>query len=138
MSLRRKSIYLLTLPIFLTLAHAQHTDSPSAKRGAILYEQHCTSCHQKDGNGVPRLIPPLQGAAYVTGDKTRLIRVLLLGLNERIEVLDEEYFSPMASFQQLSDQQLADMLTYVRARFGGRSSSVSVSEVRTQRKKSSN
>jgi mono/diheme cytochrome c family protein len=116
-------------------ASGQRPDTPAAKRGAIVYEQHCASCHQKDGNGVPRLIPPLQGTDYVSGDKSRLIRILLDGLNERIIVQEEEYYSPMASFKQLTDQQIADVLTFIRARFGGNASPVSPKEVLIQRKR---
>lgn len=116
-------------------AIGQQLDNPSAKRGAVLYEQHCSSCHQKDGGGVPRLIPPLHGTDYVSGNKSRLIRILLEGLNEPIVVQEEEYYSPMASFQQLSDRQIADILTYIRARFGGNASAVTLQEVMIQRKK---
>lgn len=116
-------------------AIGQRPESPSFKRGAVLYEQHCSSCHQKDGNGVPRLIPPLVGTDYVSGDKPRLIRILLEGLNERIVVQEEEYYSPMASFKQLSDQQIADVLTFIRNRFGSTASTVRPQEVMIQRKK---
>lgn len=108
---------------------------PQLKRGALLYEKHCASCHQKDGAGVPRLIPPLAGASYVSGDKTRLIRILLDGLNEPIVVQEEEYFNPMASFAYLTNVEIADVLTYVRKQFGNGAGPIQESEVRTQRNK---
>jgi mono/diheme cytochrome c family protein len=114
---------------------SQGLNSATAKRGRILYEKHCASCHQLDGNGVPRLIPPLTGTDFVSGDKFRLIRILLEGLNERIVVQDEEYYSPMASFKHLSDQQIADVLSYIRAGFGSGATVITVPEVSAQRKK---
>lgn len=133
--MRRLLIISSALWLFLSPAQAQRTDSPAAKRGGLLYGQYCASCHQLDGNGVPRLIPPLVSTDYVSGDKTRLIRILLEGLNERILVQGEEYYSPMAAFDYLSDGQLSDILTYVRARFGKGASPVTEKEVRLQRAK---
>ncbi len=114
---------------------AQQEKNPVLLRGAALYQKHCAACHQADGKGVTRLIPPLVGTDYVSGDKSRLIRILLQGLNEPIVVQEEEYYSPMASFQYLSDIESADVLTYIRTRFGGGASPVSVKEVQQQRKK---
>ena len=116
-------------------AMTQGANPAVIKRGAQGYEQHCSSCHQRDGSGVARLIPPLVGTDYVNGNKSRLIRILLEGLNERIIVQDEEYYSPMASFQHLSDQQIADILTFIRARFGSGASPVSAKEVQGERKR---
>lgn len=114
---------------------AQRDKDPTYKRGAALYQQHCASCHQSDGKGVTRLIPPLTGTDYVSGDKGRLIRILLQGLNEPIVVQEEDYYSPMASFQHLSNVQLADILSFVRTRFGSGASYVRPEEVQQQRKK---
>ncbi|MBM3432047.1 MAG: cytochrome c [Bacteroidetes bacterium] len=114
---------------------SQRDKEPTYKRGAALYQQHCASCHQSDGKGVTRLIPPLVGTDYVSGDKGRLIRILLQGLNEPIVVQEEEYYSPMASFQHLNDIQLADILSFVRTRFGSGASFVTPKEVQQQRKK---
>jgi mono/diheme cytochrome c family protein len=70
----------------------------------------------------------------VTGDKKRLISILLKGLNEPIIVNDEEYYNPMASFSFLSDQQIAAVLTFIRTQFDNKSTSVSVQEVSLVRK----
>ena len=70
----------------------------------------------------------------MTGDKKRLISILLKGLNEPIIVNDEEYYNPMASFSFLSDQQIAAVLTFIRTQFDNKSTSVSVQEVSLVRK----
>jgi len=55
-------------------------------------------------------------------------------LNESIEVQDETYFSPMASFSYLTDKEIAAILTYVRTNFGNKASSIVDVEVATIRK----
>jgi mono/diheme cytochrome c family protein len=86
-----------------------------------------------DGNGVPGLNPPLAKTDWVTGDKKRLINVILKGLNDPIEVNGEEYANPMPAQEFLSDQEIADVLTYIRASFGNKASAVTAAEVKAQR-----
>jgi len=102
--------------------------------GKQLYQKHCVACHQADGGGVPRMSPPLFDTDFTTGDKKRLITILLKGLNEPIEVQDETYFNPMASFSYLTDKEIAAILTYVRTNFGNKASSIVDIEVATIRK----
>lgn len=99
-----------------------------------IYQQYCMSCHQADGGGVPRMTPPLANTSYVTGDKKRLINILLNGLNEPITVNDEEYYNPMASFAFLSDSQIAAVLSYIRTNFGNKSTLITSQEVSLVRK----
>ncbi|MFZ9877363.1 MAG: c-type cytochrome [Chitinophagaceae bacterium] len=102
--------------------------------GQQLYQKYCLTCHQSDGGGVPRMTPPLFGTDYTTGDKKRLISIVLNGLNEPIEVQDENYFSPMASFSYLTDKEIASILTYVRTHFGNKAGPVTDKEVTAVRK----
>lgn len=102
--------------------------------GQQLYQKYCLTCHQSDGGGVPRMTPPLFGTDYTTGDKKRLILIVLNGLNEPIEVQDENYFSPMASFSYLTDKEIASILTYVRTHFGNKAGPVTDKEVTAVRK----
>jgi mono/diheme cytochrome c family protein len=107
----------------------------SLARGKKVYEQYCLSCHQADGTGVPRMNPPLAGVAMVTGDKKKLIDIVLKGLNTPMEINGEEYSNPMASHAFLKDQQIADVLSYVRNHFGNKASMVTAAEVKAQRGK---
>lgn len=96
---------------------------------------YCQACHQADGNGVPRLNPPLTGTVYVTGNKTRLIDIVLNGLTDPLEINGEEYNNPMAAHSFLTDQQIADVLTYIRNSFGNKAGVVTAAEVKKQRAK---
>jgi len=105
----------------------------SMVRGQQVYANVCIACHQKDGGGVPRLNPPLIKTTYVLGDKARLIQIVLKGLNQPLEIDDEEYTNPMPPQSNLTDQQIADVLTYVRNSFGNKASAITTAEVRTVR-----
>lgn len=123
---------------------AKKTAAPPAKaasattamsRGQALYMKVCITCHQKDGGGVPRLNPPLIKTSYVLGDKKRLINIVLKGLNQPIEIEEEEYSNPMPAQPQLTDQQVADVLTFVRNNFGNKASPITPAEVKAVRAK---
>jgi mono/diheme cytochrome c family protein len=104
-------------------------------RGKAVYLQQCLACHQADGGGVPNLNAPLDGSSGVKGaDKARLIRIVLKGLKG--EELDGEFYSnTMAAHPDLNDQQIADVLTYIRNSWSNKASAVTVAEVKAVRAK---
>ncbi|ULQ57218.1 cytochrome c [Flavihumibacter rivuli] len=106
----------------------------SITRGKEVYTTYCLACHQADGTGVPNLNPPLAKTSWVNGDKKRLINVLLKGLDEEIEINGEVYSNPMPSHAHLKDQEVADVLTYVRNSFGNKASLITPAEVAAVRK----
>ncbi len=109
---------------FPNLRHAA-----SIARGKKVYETYCLACHQADGTGVPRLNPPLVKTSFVLGDKKMLIGIVLNGLDEEIEIDGEVYNNVMASHDFLKDQEIADVLTFVRNSFGNKASAISPAEV---------
>lgn len=107
-------------------------------RGAEVYmrDGHCTTCHQKDGNGLPEAqFPPLAGSEWVQGSEDRLIRLTLHGITGPIEVKGVKYPGavPMTPFKFLSDAEVADVLTYVRNSFGNKADPVSPQTVKKVR-----
>lgn len=100
-----------------------------------LYNTFCGTCHQQNGKGVRGRMPPLSGTEWVTGDKERLIRVVLNGLQGNIEVNGETYNGVMPPHNYLSDEELATILTYIRQNFGNKASAVMASEVRLARER---
>jgi mono/diheme cytochrome c family protein len=97
--------------------------------GALVYKQYCLSCHQADGGGVSNMNPPLIKTSYVLGDKVRLTKIILNGFSERVEIDGEMYSNVMPSFNYLTNQQIADVLTYVRSNFTNKASAVTAAEV---------
>lgn len=106
----------------------------SVDRGKIVYMKRCLVCHQVDGGGVPHLNAPLDGASQVVGkDKARLIRIVLNGMTEKVELDGEIYSNNMLPQKDLSDQEIADVLTYVRNSWSNKASAVSPAEVKAVR-----
>ena len=103
--------------------------------GKKVFTKYCISCHQADGGGVPYLNPPLIKTSYVLGDKEKLIKIILNGLNENIEIEDQVFTNPMPALNILKDQEIADVLTYVRNSFGNKASAVTPAEVKAVRSK---
>ena len=101
--------------------------------GQTLYGIHCAACHRPDGLGAPGLIPPLTNSDWVKA-KNRFLQVALYGLSGRIEVNGEPYEQEMPAFKHLSDDDLAALLTYVRASFGNDSNAVTPYEITEERK----
>jgi len=105
-------------------------DKPTMERGKKVYTQHCVSCHQPDGGGVPGLNPPLEKTSWVSGSKTRLITIVLKGLNTHQDIDGEEYSNTMAPLPYLTDQQISDVLTFVRNSFGNKASAITPGDVK--------
>ncbi len=97
--------------------------------GEQVYRDACLVCHQADGNGVPGMHPPLKGSDWVTGDKERLIRIVLEGIEGEIKVNGEIYKSVMPPQPQLNATQIANVLSFIRLSFGNDASEVTVEEV---------
>jgi len=102
-------------------------------RGKALYEKECLSCHQADGLGVQRLNPPLVKTKWVLGPKPKLIAVVLKGLTDPIEIDGDSYNNPMPPHLYMNDQQIADVLTYIRNSFGNNAVAVTPAEVKKVR-----
>lgn len=101
--------------------------------GKAVYEENCLSCHQSDGSGVPGMHPPLTPGSWVGKDPKELIAIMMKGLNGKIEVNGEVYNDLMPSHAQLSDQEIADVLTYIRASFGNNYNAVTPEMVKDAR-----
>jgi len=109
----------------------------SIARGKTVYETTCLPCHQVDGLGVPNMNPPLSRTKWVLGDKGQLAKIVLMGLpGGQIDIDGDTFHNPMpAQASVLSDQQIADVLTYIRNNFGNKASAVTMAEVKVARAK---
>ena len=105
----------------------------SIDRGKKVYDMYCLSCHMEDGNGVPRMNPPLSKTTWVLGDKKKLIAVVLNGMDEEININGQAFSNTMAPHDFLKDEEIADVLTYIRNSFGNKASAVTTAEVKAAR-----
>jgi cytochrome c oxidase subunit 2 len=77
-------------------------------KGEKVYASNCVACHQANGQGVPGAFAPLVGSPVVLGHKAEQIAVLLNGKHSG------KYPSAMPSWKQLSDSEIASVITYTR------------------------
>jgi mono/diheme cytochrome c family protein len=77
--------------------------------------------------------PPLVKTTYVLGDKSKLIKIVLNGFDEDVEINGETYSNTMAAHDFMKDQEIADVLTYVRNSFGNKASAVTAAQVKVTR-----
>jgi mono/diheme cytochrome c family protein len=110
-----------------------------AQSGEKVYKQYCLSCHMADGGGVPHLNPPLDGSSLVNKNDQqstqKLIQIVLKGMTDRVPIDGEYYSNNMAAHAHLSNQEIADVLTYIRSTWQNKASAISAKEVAQMRKK---
>ena len=107
--------------------------------GKKVFTTICAACHQADGKGSPALhAPPLAGSDWVQADgPNRVIRIALNGVAGPITVSGNQYGEgAMPVFKDaLTDQQVADVLTYVRQEWGNKAGPVKPEQVKAIREK---
>jgi mono/diheme cytochrome c family protein len=138
--LTRSLLVLAMVIAFQTVLPAQAKAGGAAQasiaRGKQIYQDTCLACHQADGAGVPNMNPSLIKTPLVLGDKAKLIRVVLQGMTGELVVNGDTFDKPMPPLgTTLADQQIADVLTYVRNSFGNKATPVTAAEVKAIRAK---
>ena len=99
-------------------------------KGKQVFMQTCFVCHQVNGEGIPSQIPPLAKSDFLMADKERSIRIVLQGLSGEVTVNQKKFNGTMVPLNTLSDDEIANVLTYVRNSFGNGSDAVSADLVR--------
>jgi nitrite reductase (NO-forming) len=105
------------------------TKAQQMDAGEVLYNGTCSVCHQNSGTGLPGVFPPLAGSDYLMADTRRAIGVVLNGMTGPVTVNGEEYNSVMPPMSQLTDDEVANIMTYVLNSFGNDDGVVSAAEV---------
>lgn len=128
----------------VTAAHIRTPDvvKDDLDRGKLLaaarvYTVYCAPCHQRDGKGDGNRFPPVAGSEWVNGDKNKLIQIILNGLQGPLQVEGQSYNEVMpahASF--LKDDEVAQVVTYIKSNFGNVPGTASPAEVAAVRKAS--
>ena len=101
--------------------------------GKRLYSQNCIVCHQADGKGVAGQFPPLAGSEWVNSDtkhgENHLVLIMLHGHQGPMSVMGGSYNNAMPQWKQLSDDQIASILTYIRSDWGNNAPAIEPSFV---------
>jgi glucose/arabinose dehydrogenase len=103
-------------------------------QGQVAYNRYCGTCHMPGGQGDGNRYPPLFGSEWVSGPKKRLIELVLNGMSGPIKVRGKSYDGVMPAHSFLNDQQVAEILTYIRTRMNHGGTPISAEEVQALRK----
>jgi nitrite reductase (NO-forming) len=120
-------------PSMAPVAAAAQSGAPTREQqlaaGKALYGGTCSTCHQGNGEGLADVFPPLAKSDYLMQDKERAIGVVLNGLTGKVTVNGKDYNSVMPPMSQLSNDEVANILTYVMNEWGNQDGVVTPGEV---------
>ena len=105
----------------------------SITRGKDLYTTYCITCHMEQGEGLEGVYPPLAKSDYMMKDKKRSIQQILYGATGPMKVNGKDYDGVMTGYD-LTDQEVSDLLNYVRNSFGNKGSAILPAEIKAARK----
>jgi nitrite reductase (NO-forming) len=108
------------------------TKEERMQHGLRVFTQICAACHQLNGLGIPAAFPPLAKSDFLMADKKRSIQAVVKGLQGKIVVNGTEWNGVMPALQ-LSDTDVANVLTYVRNAWGNEGEMVTPDEVKAAR-----
>ena len=128
--IRFLGVFLLIVGVKLNLS------AQDLLKGKKIYETRCLVCHQADGGGVPNMNAPLDGATNVVGnDIARMVRIIKKGYNEKVALDGFYYSNAMTANPDLSDEEIANVLTYIRGSWSNKAKKVTIAEVKAAKSK---
>ena len=101
--------------------------------GKVLFAGTCSTCHQADGAGMAGVFPPLAGSDYIKANPKRLPEIILHGLVGPVTVNGKDYNSNMPPMSQLTDDEVANISTYVLNSWGNPGGQVSKADAAAAR-----
>jgi nitrite reductase (NO-forming) len=116
------------------LQPAAQSKSERIARGETIFKTNCAACHQPTGMGVPNAFPPLAKSDFLNADKIRAIKTVTGGLQGKVKVNGAEYDGVMPAWS-LTDEEIANVLTYVYNSWGNSGKEVTPEEVKKYRVK---
>jgi mono/diheme cytochrome c family protein len=105
-------------------------------RGKKIFAANCQTCHQANGEGVPGQYPPLAGSEFTNGGSRRLAMIVMKGLQGPVKVKGQMFGSAVMQpwDKTLTDQKIADVMTYERSEWGNKASPVTAEQIAALRK----
>jgi len=111
---------------------ANRSKGQKIELGRQLFTSICAACHQTTGLGIPNTFPPLAGSDYLNADKNRAIKTVINGRQGEVIVNSRKFNNSMPSFP-LSNDDIANVLTFVYNSFGNAGLEISPDEVEALR-----
>lgn len=123
----------------IRVADQAQSQIPTAKNkaerialGETIYTSNCIACHQPTGVGIPQAFPPLAGSDFLNADKIRAIKTVSGGLQGSVTVNNQEFNGVMPAWN-LTDEEIANVLTYIYNNWGNSKLEVTPEEVNEYR-----
>ena len=126
------SLIVLVIAIISQSFYQQSNASKSIQNGASVYATYCMSCHMDNGEGVEGAFPSLVKTGNLN-DKNKLVKIILSGMRGPIVVKGVKYNGEMASIN-LSDQEVVDVINYIRNSWGNKAPLMKLTEVALAKK----
>jgi mono/diheme cytochrome c family protein len=133
--------------IISDIANSKNKNSEGLKKefpkGAAIFNAVCQTCHGGDGNGISSLAPPLNKSEWVTGDKDKLLSIVLYGLTGPVKVNGKVYKAPeingempgIGNNKEFSDEAIAQLLSFIRKSWSNKAEKVDSTDIDKIRKK---
>jgi len=120
-------ILLFALVIVGVLYVSQSKKGDYLTRGKKSYKEHCSNCHGMNGEGLQLLIPPLTDPKWINNDS--IVCIIKNGMDGEIEVNGKNYNSRMTSNDKIENDEIADLISYIRNDFTRRPKKITLKEV---------
>ena len=118
----------------VSATEAKLTAAKNLTTGERLYLDNCGACHFVTGKGAPRIFPELDGATIVNaGDPTGLIHTILAGAQQPSTAKAPSTLAMPGFAARLSDDEVAQLATFIRQGWGNKADAVSEKQVREVR-----
>ena len=116
--------------------HPEQAELSPHDRGKKIFAANCQTCHQANGQGVPGQYPPLAGSEFTIGGSRRMAMIVMKGLQGPVKVKGQTYGSAVMQpwDKTLTDQKVADVITYERSEWGNTASPVTAEQIAALRK----
>lgn len=133
--------------IIVDIANSKNKKNPALEKefpkGVAIFNAVCQTCHRAGGNGINSLAPPLNKSEWVTGDKDKLLSIVLFGLTGTVKVNGKVYKAPeingempgIGNNKKFSDAAIAQLLSFVRNSWSNKAPKIDSSDVQKIRKK---
>ena len=125
-------LFVITIAITIFSFNQNTGLKASMERGKEIYTANCVTCHMQNGEGIEGVYPPLAKSDYLMADKTRAIKQVLEGAIGAMTVNGINYNGFMTGFP-LNDQEVSDVLNYIRNSWDNKGEIVLPEEVKAAR-----
>lgn len=98
------------------------------RQGKLLYDRHCSNCHQPDGRGLGRVYPPLADSDFLKNNFGKTLCLMRHGISGELVVNGKSFNQPMPGVPSLTDLEIAEIATYIFNTWGNQRGLVDVKD----------